>query len=56
LIQSEKPDHKSLFGSFKKEQLSDLPDGKNPIGRLNNVAIEDLSKSKKLSAFQGVLK
>jgi hypothetical protein len=48
-------DHERLFDSFIKEEFSDLPDGKNLIRGLNDVGIEDLNKSKKLSAFQGML-
>jgi len=55
-IQSEKADHEGLFDSLIEEEFSDLPDGKNPIRGLNQVAIEDFGKSEKLSAFQGVLK
>jgi hypothetical protein len=54
-IQSEQMDHERLFDSFIKEEFSDLPDGKNLIRGLNDVGIEDLNKSKKLSAFQGML-
>ena len=55
-IQSEKMDQERLFDSLIEEEFSDLPDGKNPIRGLNQVGIEDFSKSKKLSAFQGMLK
>jgi hypothetical protein len=56
LIQSKESDHESLFDSFIEEELSGLPDRKNPVRRLNNIVIEDFGKSKKLSAFQGMLK
>jgi hypothetical protein len=56
LIQSKKSDYKSPIDSFVEEELSDLPDGKNPVRRLNNIVVEDFGKSKKLSAFQGMLK
>jgi len=49
-------DQERLFDSLVEEEIPALPDGKNPIRGLNNVGIEDLGKSKKLSAFQGVLK
>jgi len=55
-IQSEKSNHETLFDSLIEKEFSDLPDGKNPIRGLNQVGIEDLGKSKKLSAFQGMLK
>jgi len=55
-IQSEKSDHEPFFDSFVEEEFSNLPDGKNPTRRLNNIVIEDFGKSKKLSAFQGMLK
>jgi hypothetical protein len=55
-IQSKKADHESLFGSLIEEEFSDLPDGKDLIRGLNHVGIEDLGKTKKLSAFQGVPK
>jgi hypothetical protein len=49
-------DYKRLFDSLIEEEFPALPEGKNPIRGLNDVGIEDLGKSKKLSAFQGVLK
>jgi hypothetical protein len=49
-------DYARLFDSLVKDEIPALPDGKNPIGGLNDVGIEDFCKSKKLSAFQGVLK
>jgi hypothetical protein len=55
-LQSEKADHERLFDSLIEEGVSHLPDGKNLIRGLNHVGIEDLGKTKKLPAFQGVLK
>ena len=54
-IQSEKLDQERFFNSFIEEGFSFLPEGKNPIRGLDDVGIEDLGKSKKLSAFQGIL-
>jgi hypothetical protein len=47
---------KGLVDSLIEEGFSFLPEGKNPVGGLNDIGIEDLRKSKKLSAFQGRLK
>jgi hypothetical protein len=55
-FQSEKLDDERFLGSLIEEDIPSLPDGKNPVRRLNNIGIESLGKSKKLSAFQGVLK
>jgi hypothetical protein len=49
-------DDERFLGSLIEENIPPLPDGKNPVRRLNNIGIEGFGKPKKLSAFQGVLK
>jgi hypothetical protein len=47
---------KRFFHPLIEKILPSLTDGKNPIRGLNDVGIEELGESKKLSAFQGMLK
>ena len=47
---------KGLVDSLIEEGFFYLPEGKNPVGGLNDIGIEDLRKSKKLPAFKGRLK
>jgi len=55
-IQPEKLNQERLFDSLIEKGFSSLPEGKNSIRGLNDVGIEDFGKSKKLSAFQGMVK
>jgi hypothetical protein len=48
--------HEGLFDPLIEEEFTALPNGKNPIRGLDDVGIEDFGKSKKLSAFQAVVK
>jgi hypothetical protein len=44
-------DQERLFNPFVEKEISFLPEGKNPIRRMNGVGIKNFGKSKKLPAF-----
>jgi hypothetical protein len=50
-FQSEKTDEERFFNPFIEEEISLLPEGKNPIRGMNDVGTENLGKSKKLPAL-----
>jgi hypothetical protein len=51
-IQSEKLDQEGFFNPLIEKEFTSLPERKNPIRGLDEVGIENLRKSKKLSAFE----
>jgi hypothetical protein len=55
-VQSEKMDQKSILHSFKKERVSLLPEGEDPVGSLNDISLLDLGEPEKLPALKRVLK
>jgi hypothetical protein len=51
LLQSEKTDQEKFFNPLIVEEVSLLPEGKNPIRGMNDVGIENFGKPKKLPAL-----
>jgi hypothetical protein len=50
-VQSEKMDQERFFNPLVEKEISSLPERKNPIRGMNDVGIENFSKSKKLPTF-----